>query len=707
MSYNQTDILADLKVHRLPSLPHVLVDMLHACQGNKVSFQELSSIISRDAAIASRVVLLANSSFFSRGTKINSLERALLVLGTDTIKTIVITASIQQFFSGFNTGHTEYLKSFWKRSLSCALMAKSLAILTSYPNPDEAYLTGLMHNIGELVLETNYSDDFNALLQQCPQEAERCVREKQKFSVNHADVGAWLVKEWGLNDLMADAIEFHHAANSTVRDAHHLVKIIYLASKLSSADPEAMQGNFDCAEQLFELNASLVSEIISKISSEVISIARSLGIKLDPDLENGENSAEADEHKQVELAKQIRNIGLLQTAAAELNRASSKQELGRSFQSTLELLFGYSHSAVFWYEEETNELSFIMPEHPDSVPIKFKLEEERSIVAKAAIQREIICSVEESAALDELPVVDQQIIRVVRAQGIICIPIYCDDKLFCVLAAGNDEGLINRVGQHNLLRYFAEEIALTCEKTLSQISRNENNLNVNELTLRVGELVHEANNPLNIINNYLATLAHKLDDHEDIQEELKILKEEVERTGHILLRLKDLQHSSIDQEPGVELNDEINSLVKLYKSSLFLSHDVRCELDLASDMQRNNANRNSFRQILTNLLRNAVEAMEEDGGIITIRTSDNVNVNGRDFAEIVIEDNGPGIPAHILKGLFSPVSSTKGSGHSGLGLSITKNLVTEAQGTISCRSNQNGTSFQILLPMHLSGTKRL
>jgi HD-like signal output (HDOD) protein len=706
MAHNQLDILADLKVHRLPSLPHVLVDMLQACQGNKVSFQELSSIISRDAAIASRVVLLANSSFYSRGTKINSLERALLVLGTDTIKTIVITASIQQFFSGFNSGHTEYLKSFWKRSLTCALMAKSLAILTSYPNPDEAYLTGLMHNIGELVLETNYSEDFNALLQQCPQDNERCVREKQLFSVNHADVGAWLVKEWGLNDLMADAIEFHHAPNSTVLDAHHLVKIVYLASKLSDTEPQSIQGNFECAEQLFELNASLVSEIIGKISAEVISIASSLGIKLDIEQEPQDDSSQTDEHKQVELAKQIRNIGLLQTAAAELNRASSKQELGRSFQSTLDLLFGYSHSAVFWYEEESNELSFIMPEHPDSVPIKFKCEPERSIIAQSALKQEILCSVEQSTSPEELPVVDQQIIRVVGSKGIICIPIFCEQKLFCVLAAGSDCGLNNKVGQHNLLKYFADEIALTCEKTLSKISRSENNLNVNELTLRVSELVHEANNPLNIINNYLATLAHKLGDDSDIQEELKVLKEEVERTGHILLRLKDLQHSSIDQEPGVEINDEINSLVKLYKSSLFLSHDINCELDLAPELQRNNANRNSFRQILTNLLRNSVEAMK-DGGTISIKTTDNVNVNGRDFAEIVIQDNGPGIPAEILKGLFSPVTSTKGSGHSGLGLSITKNLVTEAQGTISCRSNQNGTSFQILLPMISSGTNSL
>lgn len=686
------NILAELDVHRLPSLPHVLVDMLHACQGNRVSFQELASIISRDAAIAARVVSLANSSFFSRGTKINTLERALLVLGTDTIKTIVITASIQQFFSGFNTNPTEYLKSFWKRSLSCALMAKSLSILTSYPNPEEAYLTGLLHNIGELVLETNYPDACSRLRNKDLSEAAQCQEEKKHFDITHADVGAWLVKEWGLSDFVSDAIEFHHAEPDTIRDAHHLVKIIYLSGLLSEDDADA---HYEIAEQLFELNASLVTEMRNKIDTEVLSIARSIGIRLEVDRDDdGDNS---DEQKQIALAKQIRNMGLLQTAASELNRANSKQELGRAFQSTLELLFGYTHSAVFWYEAEQDELSFIMPDHPDSVPVKFKVEEERSLIARAAIEQKALCSLDEIDDSRHLPVVDQQIIRIVKAEGLNCIPIHSRNTLFCVLVAGCNQKLSQRPGQRSLLKYFAREIASTCEKTLQQIAANETHLDLDEVMMKVDELVHEANNPLNIINNYLTTLAGKLENHSEVQEELRILREEIERTGHILLRLKDLQNSTTEEDPGVEINREINSLVTLYRSSLFLTHGIQCELKLDSDMRRNQAKRSSIRQVLTNLLKNAVEAMP-DGGKITISTSDLVNVDGRDFTEIIVSDDGPGIPAHILKDIFHPVSSTKGTGHSGLGLSITKNLIKDAHGTISCRSNQHGTSFQILLP---------
>lgn len=691
--------MAALKVNQLPSLPHVLIDMLHACEGNRVSFQELAAIISRDAAITARVVALANSSFFSRGSKVDSLERALLVLGTDTIKTIVITASIQQFFSGFNTQHTDYLKTFWRRSLFCALVAKSLAILTSYPNPDEAYLTGLLHNIGELVLETNYPEPFDKLLQESFSESSRCSQEKQHFGCSHPEVGAWLLREWQLNDFVADAIEFHHTDASTVLDAHHLVKITYLSSLLSGLDSNngATRSDLEAhevAEQLFELNASLVNEIINKIESEVANIAHSMGIRFDDD---DASVAHADEQKRIELAKQVRNHGLLQTAAAELNRANSKHELGRAFQSTLSLLFGYAHSAVFWYESEENELSFIMPEHPESVPLKFKLEAERSLVAKSALNKQILYSLDSQSDSSKLAVVDQQILRMVRAKGLVCVPIFNKAKLFCVLVVGSHENSERQSAQRNLLKFFAKEIAVTCEKTLQAISSNEFELSLNELSLRISELVHEANNPLNIINNYLLSLSRKLSEHREVQEELLILREEVERTGHILLRLKDIQHSSLDEEPGVEINHEIKSLVTLYRSSLFLAHDIRCSLNLDEEMPRNRAGRNSIRQVLTNLIKNAVEAMP-DGGDIAINTTGTINVDGTDFTEITVSDNGPGIPAHILKDLFNPVDSTKGTGHSGLGLSITKNLIKDAQGTISCRSNKSGTSFQILLP---------
>jgi len=681
--------------------------MLSACQGNHASFQHISTIISRDAAIAARVISLANSSLYNHGTQISTLERALLVLGTDTIKTIVITTSVQQFFSGFNTEHTNFLKQFWKRSLSCALIAKSLAILTSYPNPEEAYLTGLLHNLGELVLETNYSDQFAQLIHEQNSEFERVAKEKDKFSVDHASVGAWLAKEWGLSDFTVDAIEFHHASTESIKDAHHLVKLIYLSSHLSNDeqvnnDEQDFFNNvnnnpqhIDVAQTLFELNPSLINEIVLKIKSEVIDVASSLSIDITAQQPN------FDHDKQISLAKYVRNISLLQTATSELNRADSKLELSRAFQSTLELLFGYNNSAVFWYHSDTDDLNFIMPEHPESMPIKFKLEEDRSIIATSAIQKKILCTIQNTEQAEnlttDLPVIDQQIIRLVKAKGLICLPIQTSETLFCVLVAGCNQAISDNSNQAHLLQYFTDEIAIACEDTLRHIQASENQNSRDELSQRASEIAHEANNPLNIISNYLASLTTKLHNNPTIQEELVILKEEVARTSQIILRLRDLEHDTKDIQAGVNINNEINNLVTLYNSSIFLLNAISCQLELDPELTENLANRNSFKQILTNLLKNAAEAMPE-GGKLTIRTTASVNVNGKDFVEIRIQDTGKGIPAEIKNVLFTPVTSSKGNGHSGLGLSITKNLVTDAKGTISCRSSVKGTEFQILLP---------
>lgn len=690
---SQRTIMAALKVEQLPSLPTILLDMLQACQGNTATFAQLATIISRDAAVAARVISLANSSFFSRGAQINTIERAILVLGTDTIKTLVITAAVQQFFSGFSSKNSASLKRFWQQSLFCSLTAKSLALLTSYPNPDEAYLCALLHNIGELVLESNYPDNYAETLGDERDGQERCRLEKLTFGVDHCEVGAWLAREWQLNEFIADAIEFHHLPTNRVLDAHHLVKIIHLSSALSEASLSQNSYALKVGEQLFELNAALIVEIVNKIESEIVGVAQTLGIKLDtkPDEQDTEHLAQLD------LAKRVRNIVLMQTAAGTLNKVQSKHELGQAFQSALELIFGYRHSVVFWYDAGSNELSYIMPEQADAVPIQFKCEAERSVIARAGLERKILGSADLSQDPSDLAVVDQQIVRLVKSSGFICIPIEQRDKLFCVLVAGSHQGIASQPAEGNLLAYFAREIAQNCDQTLAKLGPSHAQPQDTELGLKIDEILHEANNPLNIIANYLATLRQKLDDNSAAQEELDIIKEELQRTSQILLRLKDL-----DQEPQVEsgevdINAEINSLVKLYRKSLFISGNVHCTLALDPKLEQNKLSRNNLRQILTNLIKNAVEAMPE-GGELTISTNSAVNVNGTDFAEIIVSDNGPGIPSHILKELFKPVSSTKGAEHSGLGLSISKNLIRDVQGSITCRSSSQGTSFQILLP---------
>jgi nitrogen-specific signal transduction histidine kinase len=120
-------------------------------------------------------------------------------------------------------------------------------------------------------------------------------------------------------------------------------------------------------------------------------------------------------------------------------------------------------------------------------------------------------------------------------------------------------------------------------------------------------------------------------------------------------------------------------------------------VELAESLPPLSTNSTHIQQILTNLLKNAVEALPP-GGTIRLVTQSDVVVNGRNFAAITVADNGPGLPTSVLKHLFSPVASTKGGAHSGLGLSITKKLIDEIGGSIMCKSNKAGTEFQLLIP---------
>ncbi|WP_250657556.1 HDOD domain-containing protein [Alkalimarinus coralli] len=703
MTNKPDTIVEELKINKLPSLPHILVEMLLACQSSTANFQQVSDIISRDAAITARVISLANSSFYSRGNKINSLEQALLVLGTETIKTIVITASVQQFFSGFNNTHTQYLKQFWKRSLSCALLAKSLATLTSYRQPEQAYLTGLLHNIGELVLETNHPDEYSQLLESKVDEYSKLELENKLFNTNHTDIGAQLVGGWNLGDFTSEAVRFHHAPLNAVLDAHHLVKLVFLSSQLSKDDALDEAASFEFAEGMFGLSAALTREIVVQIQNEVVDIAQSLNIDIDSAGNDDYNhTTDIDKQKQIELAEQIRNTGLLQSANTHLSQSTSLAHLFQGIQEAIELLFGYKNTKVLLIDPTDGNLKYRRfsedNENTSDIELSIPLQSERSVIASSIINKRIISTTNQSLFPETLPVVDQHFAKLTNSPQVICVPMLVNDIVNGALVMGTSSASTITPNSLHLLDYFSSEAANAIERLKASNTSTPTSAEEQELHLKINEVVHEANNPLSIVRNYLEALATKLGNEHEAQSEIKILKEEIDRTGQIILRLRDLQQDKEDQTPGVDINREILDLKKLFEGSLFLSHAVTCKLSLDTKLLRQEGNRNHIRQVLTNLIKNATEAMES-GGEIHIKTSRNINVNGRDFVEIIVCDRGPGIPEAVLSKLFQPVESTKGQGHSGLGLSITKNLVTEMGGNISCRSSEKGTEIQVLIPV--------
>jgi signal transduction histidine kinase len=215
---------------------------------------------------------------------------------------------------------------------------------------------------------------------------------------------------------------------------------------------------------------------------------------------------------------------------------------------------------------------------------------------------------------------------------------------------------------------------------------------------RTRQLVHDARTPLSVLRNYLGVLRTK--PSASAAEDLRLSEEEVERVEQLLQKIA--SSASQANPPGViDLNSLLKEIIQLSVDSGFTPKGTETHLGLDKALPLLQTERNAAKQIVLNLLRNAIEAMG-DRGQVCVSTRDRIYLDDRDYVEIQISDSGPGIPEPVLMKLFQPVKSTRGPGHSGLGLSIVRRLVQELGGRVGCsRGDSAGTVFRILLPRKL------
>jgi signal transduction histidine kinase/HD-like signal output (HDOD) protein len=660
--------------------------------------------VAQDAVITGRVLAMANSPAYSCAASVNTLERAVLLLGIDTLKTLIITVAVQQFFANFGKQHGAYLKCFWTQSLSCALLSKSFAALTNFALPEQAYLTGLLHNVGSLVLQSQFPERYHNMLDVMANSGELDIvqAEVREFGVNHCNLGAELLASWGLDQFTCDAVRYHHESLPQLRDAHHLVKLVTLSALLAEDEALGDNNSFLAADALFGLTAPLTREIMLQIQAEVSRLAQSMGIDVnDMLLESAKDQAAMQR-----LAEQVKNIGLLHSVKEKLSQSDSREALDLHITSTIKLLFNVSAILLFEMSEDGGELLYSFGQHgkqiPDTADFKIPLEPRRSLIADSVLEKRVVSSLDLKAKVSRLAtVVDRQVISLSGHRGILCVPMLnagvnaagCQGVIVLGIDADYPDDKLQ------LLGLFAAEAARAIdreEKNTLHASVGGDAIN-NGIENRLHEIAHEANNPLSIIRNYLELLAIKLGDEHQAIGELDIIREEIDRTGQIIMQLQDLSQVELKVSGEVDINAELTALVKIYRQSLFLSHGVSCELTLDTALPILALNCNPIKQVFTNLIKNAAEAMAK-GGLIALSSSDKINHNGREYVEIAIADNGPGIPEIVCDNLFAPVVSTKGRGHSGLGLSICKRLITELGGSITYRRAASKTEFKILLP---------
>ena len=278
ISNEEVWLLFDKKIN-LPSPPAIAVQILSTVQKQDFSLEDLEKIISADPALTSKMLRLANSSFYALPNKVSNISRALAVLGTNVIKNIalsfVITANLRNDKeSYFNFDY------FWRRSVTTAVAAE--LVLEAIGEKDEnIFVTALLQDIGILVMYLSQGENYVEVMKKAANDKTITLMqaEKEKYQFDHQYFGALLLEEWGIPTSITEPMRHHHEPDkataqyfntTSILDVAHLLSAIY-SGKETVQNVRILE---DKLETFFSMDSAQTKELLDNVATQSIEILK-------------------------------------------------------------------------------------------------------------------------------------------------------------------------------------------------------------------------------------------------------------------------------------------------------------------------------------------------------------------------------------------------------------------------------------------------
>lgn len=235
---------------RLPSLPVVGIKILELLKDDDFSVDELSDIIATDPALAARILRMANSALYAHIADVDSIERAVVLLGGRTLKNMALSFVIIEKLQGDNAGGFDY-EYFWKKSVTAAVAAEMLSFAVDKRSED-TYVSALLMNIGKVIMYICEPDEYSEVLDEKRiMGAEISGIEQRVFGFDHQKVGGEILKEWNIPETIYGPISYHHDISKCPSEYSVQAGILEAASAVSSL--YSADRSLDKFEELYEL----------------------------------------------------------------------------------------------------------------------------------------------------------------------------------------------------------------------------------------------------------------------------------------------------------------------------------------------------------------------------------------------------------------------------------------------------------------------
>ncbi|SCA62466.1 Uncharacterized protein SCG7109_AA_00520 [Chlamydiales bacterium SCGC AG-110-M15] len=200
------------QMEHLPSLPDMYNKIKQIIESPSASMSDVADVISKDMAMTAKILQLANSAFFGIARKITSIKHAVTMLGLELIADLVLTVHLFHSYENNKALKGFSVEQLWSHALTVAGLATQLAKEERCPQEviDESFLTGMLHQLGKLVLAVNFPDEFSEVLQIMKAEKKLdWVAERDVFSTSYPEVGAYLGGVWGFPAPVIEGMAFH------------------------------------------------------------------------------------------------------------------------------------------------------------------------------------------------------------------------------------------------------------------------------------------------------------------------------------------------------------------------------------------------------------------------------------------------------------------------------------------------------------------
>nr|WP_321401850.1 HDOD domain-containing protein [uncultured Desulfobacter sp.] len=681
----------------LPQLPQVMLQLIRACGKEKTDIDEVTQIISRDAALTAKLLTIIASPHVNLAKQVTTIKSAVVYLGLDTVRNIAISSSAMQFFKFSKVSDNFNINRFWYHSYKCAVLAQRIARESNQLNPDQYFLAGLLHDIGTLVLMATFPKQYEEIEARVNQGQNEFDAQTDILKVDGPKVGAWLFKQWHLDPMISDAAGCLGLPPGHIQKSPVHSKILFMANLM--AEPESTNVT-QSVLSLTDIPPAVLDDIAVQAENEVRQMAQNMNLVLG-------DSAQG----YTLLADDMKNVSLCFGTLDNLLKAKDLPTVLKTVQRGLEIIFHIPRIFFFLQNREKNLLTGTCAKEDRDynvvTSIALAMNNTDSLIVKAVNTGKITTSMDQ----ESLAVSDTQITRLIKAPAFYAVPIPGHQGCSAAMVIGVDSDLAQTLDKNKpLISLFSRQTGICLENLdfHERYARNICDKKMEAYAMLTDKVVHEINNPVTIIRTYLETL--ELPEKHPAQNDITVVKEEMSRVSSLL---DGLTSFSSPRAGGtletIDLNEMCRRVLAVLEKSILLPRRIRIQADLDEGMPKATLDSNGLKQVIINLVKNAAEALEK-GDEIQFKTrlvpgSGKILMDEQKklagMAQITIQDNGPGIPSHIRERLFEPYNTTKtGTPDSGLGLSIVHSIVTGMKGTITCDSARGkGTRFTILIPL--------